>query len=183
MKLDFRLTGSTTGNTNGGFQFRSRRLPNGDVAGYQVDNNFGQPWRVRLYDEFGRHDLALEGERTVLDPSGKKRVEALTFSDGPPSFRLDQWHEYHLICRGPSLELKVNGTLVAACTDDDPQQCEPLGVLAMQLHTGPPMKAQFRNIQLMRISLKQPISARTRLLASAALDWQLGAEWLRISRR
>src|SRR6478752_8714705 len=49
LKLDFRLTDSTTNFTNGGFQFRSRRLPNGDVAGYQVDNNFGQPWKVRLY--------------------------------------------------------------------------------------------------------------------------------------
>ena len=68
LELDFRLTGSATTNTNGGFQFRSRRLPNGDVAGYQVDNNFGQPWKVRLYDEFGRHDLALEGQRSVFHP-------------------------------------------------------------------------------------------------------------------
>jgi hypothetical protein len=174
LKLDFRLTGSNTPVTNGGFQFRSRRLPNGDVAGYQVDNNFGQSWRVRLYDEFGRHDLALEGQRSVFVAEGRRQVEPLTFADGPPKFALDEWHEYHLACRGPHLVLKISGTLVAETTDNDPQQYEALGVLAMQLHTGPPQKAQFRNVRFKRLPLAEAISRRRRLLAAAALDWQLG---------
>jgi polyhydroxybutyrate depolymerase len=174
LELEFRLTGSATPNTNGGFQFRSRRLPDGDVAGYQVDNNFGQPWKVRLYDEFGRHDLALEGQRTQFDAQGRKYIEPLPLEAGAADFRLDQWHKYHLVADGPNLSLAVNGRLVAACTDDDPQQFEPLGVLAMQLHTGPPMKAQFRNLRLKRIERAQPLSARQQLMATAALDWQLG---------
>ena len=174
LKLDFRLTGSTTPNTNGGFQFRSRRLPGGDVAGYQVDNNFGQPWKVRLYDEFGRHDLALEGQRSRFDADGRKHVEPLALEGGAANFLLDQWHEYHLIADGPNLSLSINGKLVAACTDDDPEQFEPLGVLAMQLHTGPPMKAQFKNIRLKKLLRALPLSPRQQLMATAALDWQLG---------
>jgi len=58
LKLTFRMRSTNSPAVNGGFQFRSRRLPNGDVAGYQVDNNYLQPWKARLYDEFGRHDLA-----------------------------------------------------------------------------------------------------------------------------
>lgn len=174
LKLDFRLTGSTTPNTNGGFQFRSRRLPGGDVAGYQVDNNFGRPWKVRLYDEFGRHDLALEGQRSRFDAAGQRHVEPLKLDPAAGDFRLDRWHEYHLIADGPNLSLAINGHLVAACTDDDPQQFEPLGVLAMQLHTGPPMKAQFKNIRLKRLARAEPLSAREELMAHAALDWQLG---------
>ncbi|HTM55051.1 MAG TPA: family 16 glycoside hydrolase [Pirellulales bacterium] len=173
LKLDFRLTGSTTNVTNGGFQFRSRRLPNGDVAGYQVDNNFGQPWKVRLYDEFGRHDLALEGERSRFDQDGKRHVEKFSLEPGASDFRLDQWHEYHLTAVGEHLSLSINGHLVAECTDGDPQQFEALGVLAMQLHTGPPMKAQFRNLRLKRLPPSK-LSARDRLLATAALDWKLG---------
>jgi hypothetical protein len=42
------------------------------VAGYQVDNNYLQPWKARLYDEFGRHDLALQGDRTVFDRDGPR---------------------------------------------------------------------------------------------------------------
>ncbi|REK10538.1 MAG: DUF1080 domain-containing protein [Planctomycetota bacterium] len=174
LKLEFRLTGSTTGNTNGGFQFRSRLLPGGDVAGYQVDNNFGQPWKVRLYDEFGRHDLALEGERSRFDAEGAKHVVPLELAPGAQDFQLDQWHEYHLVADGPNLSLSINGKLVAVCTDNDPQQFEARGVLAMQLHTGPPMKAQFRNLRLKRLSRGQDPSPRERLWAEAALAWELG---------
>jgi hypothetical protein len=174
LKLDFRLTGSATPNTNGGFQFRSRRLPNGDVAGYQVDNNFAQPWKVRLYDEFGRHDLALEGERSRFDAEGRRHVEKLTLEAGASDFRLDQWHEYHLTAAGPHLTLKINDKLVAECSDNDREQYEPVGVLAMQLHTGPPMKAQFRSLRIKRLQNREPLSARQRLLATAALNWQLG---------
>ncbi|HEY2895373.1 MAG TPA: family 16 glycoside hydrolase [Pirellulales bacterium] len=174
LKLDFRLTGSNTNITNGGFQFRSRRLPNGDVAGYQVDNNFGQPWKVRLYDEFGRHDLALEGERSRFDKDGVRHVEKLSLDEGASDFHLDQWHEYHLIAVGEHLTLRINGHLVAECTDGDPQQFEALGVLAMQLHTGPPMKAQFRNLRLKRLPPAANLSVRDRLLATAALDWRPG---------
>ncbi len=175
LKLESRITGSTTPNTNGGFQFRSRRLPNGDVAGYQVDNNFGQPWKVRLYDEFGRHDLALEGQRTAFDADGRKQVSPLTLPTGATDFHLDDWHEYHLTARGSYLGLRINGALVAECADNDPQQFETLGVLALQLHTGPPMKAQFRNVRLKRLVPDAPPSQRQRLLATAALDWRLGA--------
>lgn len=174
LKLEFRLTGSDTPVTNGGFQFRSRRLPNGDVAGYQVDNNFGQPWKVRLYDEFGRHDLALEGERSVFDASGKRHVRPLEVEPGARDFKLDDWHEYHLIADGNRLTLAINGKLVAECTDDDPQQFEPLGVLAMQLHTGPPMKTQFRNLRLKTLLRTPAVSPQELLFATAALDYQLG---------
>jgi hypothetical protein len=174
LKLDSRITGSTTPNTNGGFQFRSRRLPNGDVAGYQVDNNFGQPWRVRLYDEFGRHDLALEGQRSVFDASGQRHVEPLSIPADAQKFRLDDWHEYHLTARGNHLALAINGTLVAECTDNDPQQFEPLGILALQLHTGPPMKAQFRNVRIKQLTPEHPPTPRQHLMATAAFDWQLG---------
>jgi hypothetical protein len=68
LKLESRLRGE--GGINNGFQFRSRLLPDGDVCGYQVDNNLETPWLVRLYDEYGRHTLAWRGERTVFDENG-----------------------------------------------------------------------------------------------------------------
>ena len=154
LKLDFRLTGSTTPDTNGGFQFRSQLLPNADVAGYQVDNNFGQPWKVRLYDEHGRHDLALEGQSSVFDAEGKKTTSELTVEPGARDFKLDEWHQYHLIAKGPRLELRINGKKVAESVDNDPKQFDASGILALQLHTGPPMKAQFKNIRLKRIETK-----------------------------
>jgi hypothetical protein len=174
LKLTFRMRSTNSPAVNGGFQFRSRRLPNGDVAGYQVDNNYLQPWKARLYDEFGRHDLALQGERTVFDRDGSKHTEKLTLEPGADDFRLDEWHEYHLTAQGRKLSLRVNGKLIAEVTDNDEDSYEALGLLAMQLHTGPPMKVQFKNMLLKRLQPTQSPTARDLLVAEASLAWQLG---------
>jgi hypothetical protein len=173
LKVDYRHTDSTTPDTNGGFQYRSRRLPNGDVAGYQVDTNFGQRWRSRLYDEFGRHDLALEGEEAWFSDLGQRRVQTGTVEGAPASYRLDEWHEYHLRAVGPELTLRVNGQVIAVAHDGDADSYEPRGILAMQLHTGPPMKTQFRNIRLKRIKGVDSAS-REAIVADASLHWDLG---------
>lgn len=146
LKLEARLEGE--GGINGGFQFRSRLLPDHDVCGYQVDNNLRTAWLVRLYDEYGRHDLALRGERAVFDAQGRRRVEPLAEARGPAWFQLENWHEYHLTCIGPRIALRVNGRLVAEVEDGDPRRAEAQGILALQLHSGPPSVAQFRNIRL-----------------------------------
>lgn len=174
LQLEFRFTACAGRTENGGFQFRSRRLPNGDVAGYQVDNNFGGHWKVRLYDEHGRHDLALEGEHTVFDQDGRKETRKLALEAGASDFRLDSWHQYHLTAAGPKLTLAINGKRVAEALDDDPDSFESAGVLALQLHTGPPMKVQFRDIRLKRLPPVRPLSPRERLVADAALHWDLG---------
>jgi hypothetical protein len=174
LKLTFRMRGPNSPAVNGGFQFRSRRLPNGDVAGYQVDNNYLQPWKARLYDEFGRHDLALQGERAVFDRDGSRHTERMEWEAGADDFRLDEWHEYHLIARGRQLSLRVNGKRIAEVTDNDDDSYEALGLLAMQLHTGPPMKAQFKDIRLKRLPPAVKPTAREVLLADASLAWKLG---------
>ena len=174
LKLTFRLRSTNSPAVNSGFQFRSRRLPNGDVAGYQVDNNYLQPWKARLYDEFGRHDLALQGERTVFDRDGIKHTEKLKLEPGADDFRLDEWHEYHLIAHGRHLSLRVNGKLIAEVVDNDDDNYEALGLLAMQLHTGPPMKAQFKDIRLKRLKPAEKPSSRDALLADASLAWEVG---------
>jgi hypothetical protein len=140
---------------NGGFQFRSEMF-DGDIPddcrGYQVDNNTGTEWLVRLYDEFGRHTLAWRGEKTVFDADGKATTTTIQDADGPARFMLSDWHEYHLICRGPHLTLKVNGRVVAEVVDNDPKQQDFSGILALQLHSGPPMTVQFKDIRLKRLN-------------------------------
>lgn len=138
-------------NVNCGFQFRSEIFDGeieDDCRGYQVDNNTGTPWLVRLYDEFGRHTLAWRGERTVFDSKGEKITTKIDSAAGPARFELDDWHEYHLICRGPTLTLRVNGEIMAEAIDNDPEQQDFSGILALQLHSGPPMTVQYKDIYL-----------------------------------
>ena len=157
LKLRHRIISKET--VNGGFQFRSEifngEIPD-DCRGYQVDNNTNTPWLVRLYDEFGRHDLALRGEKSVYDANGNKTTTPIAEAAGEPWFKLEEWHEYHLICRGPELTLKVDGRLVAEVTDNDPKQQDFSGILAMQLHSGPPMTVQFKDIRIKRLDEAKP---------------------------
>ncbi|MFO0912287.1 MAG: family 16 glycoside hydrolase [Pirellulales bacterium] len=177
LKLESRVRGE--GGINNGFQFRSRLLPDHDVCGYQVDNNLQTPWLVRLYDEFGRHTLAMRGEASRIDPDGTTHTEPLADAAGPAWFQLDDWHEYHLICRGPQIELKVDGRPAAKVTDNDKYRAEPMGILALQLHSGPPTVAQFRNIRLKLLTPTQPLTSPRPELppAVAALRKDATAWW------
>lgn len=151
LKLKFRMTGGAPV-INGGFQFRSRLLPDNDVAGYQVDNQHETPWLARLYDEHGRHDLALRGQSVKIAADGSRATTEIPGVAGQPAkFRLDEWHEYHLIAKGSHLSLRVNGELVAEVFDDDPTQQDFKGILALQLHSGPPFKTQFKDIRLKKL--------------------------------
>lgn len=165
LTLTHRVSGSE--GINCGFQFRSRELPNHDVAGYQVDNNLNTDWLVRLYDEHGRHTLAWRGEHTVFDRNGQAQTTAIPDAKGPPWFRLEDWHEYRLRCQGPHLTLYVNGRLAAGVVDRDPAQQDFKGILALQLHTGPPTVAQFKDI---RLKVLEPGTAATDAAASSEAE-------------
>jgi hypothetical protein len=159
LKLKSRVRGE--GAINNGFQFRSKLLANGwDIAGYQVDNNLNiggvSPWLVRLYDEHGRHDLALRGQRTTFDENGKVSKEPIKEAAGAAWFKLEEWHEYHLICIGNKITLKVNDKLAAEMIDNDPKNSDASGILALQLHSGPPTVAQFSDIRLKILKPAKP---------------------------
>lgn len=136
---------------NCGFQFRSRMfdgLITNDCRGYQVDNNTQTPWAVRLYDEHGRETLAWRGESATYAPDGGRTVAPIEEAKGAAHFSLDQWHEYHLICRGSQITLKVDGRKVAEVIDNDEKNRDLSGILALQLHNGPEMTVQFKDIRL-----------------------------------
>ena len=71
LKLKFRMTGSPR--TNSGFRFRSRLLPNNDMAGYQMDNNRDTDWSARLYEEHGRKHWPFAGKRPQSTPMARSR--------------------------------------------------------------------------------------------------------------
>ncbi len=178
LSLETRVRGE--GAINNGFQFRSRQLPDGDVCGYQVDNNLETPWLVRLYDEYGRHDLALRGEHAAFDTDGNRAVRPIAEAAGDAWFALEEWHEYRLVCVGGHITLYVNGRLAAEIEDRDPRRAEPQGILALQLHSGPPTVAQFRNIRLKVLKPAEETASaapatpqRAALLKEALAWWQL----------
>ncbi len=151
LKLEYRIEGG-----NSGIQYRSKEERNYVVAGYQADLEAGDVWSGAHYHERGRGILAKRGERTIVYDKGKKRQVTGSLGDGAAlqgHIRKDDWNEYHIIASGNRFIHKINGQIMSDVIDMGTLDRRDRGILALQLHSGPPMKVQFRNIRLKRLKL------------------------------
>ncbi|MBN2023007.1 MAG: DUF1080 domain-containing protein [Pirellulales bacterium] len=154
LRLEYRLT-----NHNSGVQYRSWEEPGWVVGGYQADmvvDSADAPWSGILYEERGRGILAKRGEKVVIGADHKPQVVG---SVGDPDELLSavkngEWNSYTITARGNHLTHAINGRATMDATDDDPAQRRRGGILALQLHVGPPMKVQFRAIRLKRLPME-----------------------------
>jgi len=149
LKAKFRLAENRG---NSGIQFRSVISPAGMGIGYQADILQGGAWCGALCDEHtGRKTLlATNGQKTSIDESGKRTTSRL----GPPVELKGhgEWNEYHITARGYHITLRINGQKSAEVIDKETEHFDAKGILALQLRSGPPMKVQFKDIRLKRLS-------------------------------
>ncbi len=140
---------------NSGIQYRSRELGQWVIGGYQADFEAGTTYSGINYEERGRGILALRGQRTTLKPGAKPEV-AEQFADTKDlqaKIKHEDWNTYRVVAKGNQLEHSINGTLMSAVTDQDPEKALRSGLLALQLHAGPPMKVMFRSVRMKRLPL------------------------------
>ncbi len=158
LKLKFRLAGNRG---NSGIQFRSEISPERGGIGYQADILPSGAWCGALCDEYtGRKTLlATNGQKTIIDASGKRTTSRL----GPPvKLKEDgEWNEYHITALGHHIILRVNGQKSAEVIDNETGHFDSKGILALQLRSGPPMKVQFKDIHLKRLSTQEKSEAET----------------------
>ena len=147
LQLKFRLR-----NGNSGIQYRSKDLGKWVVAGYQseIDNTPGKTGF--LYEERGRKFLAYIGEEVEIDGAGKPHVTAVLAEKkaliARDYYRPREWNDYRITAVGHHLEHFVNGVKTVDVTDDDVSRRASEGVLALQIHCGPPMLVEFKDILL-----------------------------------
>ena len=159
---DFELKAEIRMNsTNSGIQYRSKMLdPNEGggnqpghawrLGGYQMDMDFANSYPGILYEEAGRGFLAERGKITYIAPDGtKSTIGQLESAEAlAATFKPGQWNQFHLIARGNTLIHIVNGHVTAVCIDDDLKGRSMGGLIGFQLHAGPPMKLELRNIAI-----------------------------------
>ncbi|MCX8038340.1 MAG: DUF1080 domain-containing protein [Candidatus Sumerlaeia bacterium] len=148
LRLEFRLR-----NGNSGVQVRSRDLGNWVCAGYQAD--ILEAKRMGLfYEERKRGILATRGQDVVIDEKGNKKVVGSLGEDAElqKAFKEGEWNEMTIIARGPTITEKVNGVALCRITDHQPGFAATSGVLALQVHVGPPMLVEFKNIRLKNLA-------------------------------
>jgi hypothetical protein len=63
----------------------------------------------------------------------------------------EDWNEIHLVVKGNRLQHYVNGKLMSDVTDNDAANRKMQGYLGVQVHVGPPMKVEYRNIRLKQL--------------------------------
>lgn len=147
LTCEFKITGG-----NSGIQYRSKLIDKEKfiVGGYQADIAAEGPYMGINYEERGRGILAERGQIVAFDGTGKKSQVG---SSGDATalatkFDIDKWNTYRIVAKGHVCQHFINGVLMSEIQDHQEDKRASEGILAFQLHAGPPMKVQFKNIML-----------------------------------
>jgi hypothetical protein len=157
LKLEYRMS-----STNSGIQFRSAMVPPGGegrgavtgkwvLKGYQADIDFANQFTGMIYEERGRGFLMQRGQAVEIGPDGVSRqIGSLEMNadELKSLIKAGEWNTVHLIARGNTIMNIVNGHVTAFLVDDDAKGRALKSLLGFQIHVGPPMKIEFRNIFL-----------------------------------
>ena len=137
---------------NSGVQYRSKDFGDFVVGGYQADFEVGTTYSGILYEEkMTRGVMAARGEKVVWGEDGKKQVVGKTektTKEIQESIKKGDWNEYVVIVKGDHLQHFINGNQTVDVVDKDPKKQVMSGILALQLHAGPAMRVQFKNIRI-----------------------------------
>jgi hypothetical protein len=119
------------------------------MRGYQCDLDGRKQYPGNNYEEKGRLFLAVRGQMTHV-VGGRVPVLLATIGDTDELDRTvtDDWNAMHLSVRGNTFTHMINGRVMTIVVDDDAPNRPVDGLIGMQVHAGPPMKVEYRNIRL-----------------------------------
>ena len=141
---------------NSGVQYRSKLVkPEYSVlSGYQADFEAGKTHSGILYEEKGRGILAKRGQKVVVREGAAPNKPAIEVTgevgkseEIQAAIRPGDWNEYVVIAKGGHLQHFINGKQTVDVTDETAAGAKT-GLLGIQLHAGPPMMVQFKDIVL-----------------------------------
>lgn len=141
-------------NGNSGIQYRSKVLDKKDfvVGGYQADIDFTNKFAGILYEERGRGILAGRGESVTVDGDGEKSKKRFGDSDElAASIHPGKWNDFRVVANGTKLQHFINETMTAEIVDKQEGKSSSKGVIALQIHVGPPMVIRFKNIKIRKL--------------------------------
>ena len=166
LTLDFKITKDG----NSGINYRSEELKDLQYAlkGYQADIDGANLYTGQNYEERARTTLAYRSEKIIVKEQNTRGpledhisnnawterivTGSLGNSDSLKTLVKSQdWNKVHLIVKGNRLQHYINDVLMSEVTDNDKVNGKSSGLLGMQVHVGPPMKVEFRNIRLKKL--------------------------------
>jgi len=151
LKCSYKLQGG-----NSGIYFHSKERAPGSKAealvGVQADMSADHVWTGVVMEYLLREKLAERGRKVLYTEKGERKDAG---SVGDPKellkvVRDNDWNDYHVIVRNNLVVLRINDVVMSEVRDNDPRRALS-GLLAVQVHTGPPMKVQFKNLRMRQL--------------------------------
>ena len=160
--FELRLSFRCNAINNSGIQYRSKHLEESKndwvVKGYQHEirneNTFPNVSGF-IYDEKGKRGrITAVGQKIEWTKENKKKVvddKLVNQAEFKELMKIDDWNDVIIIAKGNRIKHYLNGKLIMEFTDNHPEQALFEGVLALQLHAGKPMWAEFKDIKIREI--------------------------------
>lgn len=155
LKCSYKLQGG-----NSGIYFHAKERAPGSKAealvGVQADMSADHVWTGVVMEYLLREKLAERGRKVLYTEKGERKDAG---SVGDPkellkAVRDNDWNDYHVIVRSNLIVLRINDVVMSEVRDHDPRRALS-GLLALQVHTGPPMKVQFKNLRMRNSQVPQ----------------------------
>jgi len=132
---------------------------------------------IKLFGRGAKENIASyrfdkNNQLVSMDLFGKFRVRPVKADEAPPAdddragfvslfndkdltgwdVKINDWNEYRIIAKGPKLTLMINGVVMCEAVDNEKGKAALDGIIALQVHPGPPMKIQFKDILLKKLT-------------------------------
>lgn len=160
LRFDYRVTGG-----NSGMQYRSEVTDEFVMKGYQCDFENTNRFTGMFFEENGRMFMAYPGEYVTVKPLGELTPEEASKKNKPKA-RLDKvkfatteevfshitdptaWHSMTIIAKGNTFIHILDGRVMSVAVDDDAANFRKSGRIGLQIHSGPPMTVDLKNIRI-----------------------------------
>ncbi len=147
--FDLRVKVRVTDGGNSGIQYRGLSRPDiglDVVTGYQCDVVANQSkYNGMLYEEKGRRILSHTGEKVIVDGNGQPWVVG---NFPVEEFQPGEWYEYRVLAEANRHRHWINDHPTTDVIDLDENARSEEGVLAMQVHVGPAMTIEYKEMKI-----------------------------------
>jgi hypothetical protein len=155
LRLSFRLNADN----NSGIQYRSKHITEGNPGNAWVVRGFQHEIRNQnklhdvsgfIYDEGGKRGrICPAGSKGVWENGKLTKTGTLLDAAGYEKlFKLNDWNDVVIIAENNHFRHFLNGTQILDFTDNDPQLATKEGIIALQLHGGRAMWAEYKNVRI-----------------------------------
>lgn len=158
LRFDYQVVGF-----NSGMQYRSTETGKWSVGGYQADfeaqwHNDGKTDKFSgmFFDEQGRMFMGQRGDVVIVTSNSEKPKKPHlnvigSVGDGAELEKVikrDDWNSYRIVADGHHFTHVINGRVMSVGIDHDDANFKASGIIAVQLHSGPPMQIKLKNIRI-----------------------------------